>query len=246
MSGYFARLTGRSGVAGSPIEGEAVPRPDPPPRRDVDPFEATDTPGGFDEGTPLEVPAPSFHSAPAARIVDSRPAADQRPAPAPASKTGSSPAEPPNTSAARHHEVAPHIAAAPPRSEPAPPGLARPAGVQPPRRERAAAATRGEDSDAARKLIPPPDGTERAVSASGSRIVRTEPQRDRPLQPSPPPPDVARRDAAEPRLVIGNMRVEVVPPTQPAPARVQVIERPAADSTPRAPESNLRFGVGQM
>jgi hypothetical protein len=83
------------------------------------------------------------------------------------------------------------------------------------------------------------------VSLPPATVIR-EPEPH--LAPPPPEPHTAVTPAPEqPRLVIGRMRVEVIP-TPPAPVlpMVRVIEKlPASDQAGRL-TSRLRFGLGQM
>jgi hypothetical protein len=69
-----------------------------------------------------------------------------------------------------------------------------------------------------------------------------EPQR---IERTTAPPQPAQ----EPRLVIGRMRVDVVPaPAPPArpPQPVQIVERAGAPQHAPSLPSQLRFGLGQM
>ena len=68
--------------------------------------------------------------------------------------------------------------------------------------------------------------------------------------PSPPPLQPQPVPSEQPRLVIGNLRVEVVPPTaetsRPQPVRTVQRVEPAQRPGPLRRSSKLRFGLGQM
>jgi hypothetical protein len=70
------------------------------------------------------------------------------------------------------------------------------------------------------------------------------------LEPQPTERSLAPpRPAQEPRLVIGRMRVDVVPAPAPPtrlPQPIQTVERTAAPQHAPSPPSQLRFGLGQM
>jgi hypothetical protein len=103
---------------------------------------------------------------------------------------------------------------------------------------------------------PPPRGPERRVKsyAAPERMAPPPPVLGREttqrLEPPQPEPGVAMAPTPEsPRLVIGRLRVEVVPapPAPAAPRIVRVVEpRRSATSHTATPSTQLRFGLGQM
>jgi hypothetical protein len=83
--------------------------------------------------------------------------------------------------------------------------------------------------------------------SSSRRERQTPPQA---VTLAPPPPSQQRAQALpsdEPRLVIGRLQVDVMPPPVPAAATTRVITRePPARPRTDGRASNLRFGMGQM
>ena len=130
--------------------------------------------------------------------------------------------------------------------------VAEPAKVAPPlpltapRVEARARTENAEKPEREPALIEPPQQPVMPMSAPqplAREVPRTlEPQRTE-RTTAPPQPE------QEPRLVIGRMRVDVLPapapPTRP-PQPVQIVERTAAPQHARSLPSQLRFGLGQM
>lgn len=72
--------------------------------------------------------------------------------------------------------------------------------------------------------------------------VRIEPVRKE--RPASPPPITRPRE--EPRLVIGQMKVEIIPAAPPPPPRASSRQRPRSQSAGSAVSSRFQFGLGQM
>ena len=104
--------------------------------------------------------------------------------------------------------------------------------------------------DVLRRLVPPvqpvehlaPTPKEIGAAVSDRAIPNLEPPRADPIRQTTPIPD-------EPRLVIGQLRVDILP-TGPTETRevVRVVQSRAGASRtlPASPVSKLRFGLGQM
>jgi hypothetical protein len=268
MSGYFARLVTRA--AGN--VGAIAPTTSRPPAESGDPFEATapleTAPARASELEP--VPVPLSQTGTAAAMALPTPAKQAPSVLREVRSTASEPARlveprmdalvaPPSPPAPPPEDIEtsanpwPHVPE-PPRRDPSPdaPMVAEPAKVAPalpptaPRVEEPARNENAEKPEREPALIEPRQQPVMPVPAP-QPLARAVPQTLEPQRTerttAPPQPE------QEPRLVIGRMRVDVLPapapPTRP-PQPVQVVERTAAPQHAPSLPSQLRFGLGQM
>jgi hypothetical protein len=84
-------------------------------------------------------------------------------------------------------------------------------------------------------LQPQPEASKSLVPAAPQEV-----------RPSAPPAPAAQPEAAAPHLVIGSLRVEVLPAAPQAQAVTVIHQAARAPLAPPATPSGLRFGLGQM
>ena len=93
------------------------------------------------------------------------------------------------------------------------------------------------------RLTPaPPPNLNSPAPLTPRAPIRIEPVRKEP--PAPPPPIVQPAD--EPRLVIGQMKVEIIPAAPTRPPRASSRPRPRTQSAGSAAAPRSEFGLGQM
>jgi len=232
MSGYLARLVERA--SGKSLTGTASPAVHAPqPVGDSrDPFESTALPspamlppvGAAREFTESPVQASS------PEVAQDR---AQHPEPRPPSRWASVPASTSLPLPQAPASLAPFerkaIRQVPQTAMPVPPEplTARPAELAGPIVEKTPAKLE--------KLAPPPPLLSPPVLGS-SEPLRT-------VRPTPPPPVAQAAD--EPRLVIGQMRVEIIPAAV-TPPRASSRPRSRSRSAGSASSSRSEFGLGQM